>query len=210
TSQVYRHAELFGYLTGVGVELATPFTQLDSTTNLSKITSKPIAMADINACIIKAINQHRQSDSVYFSSRDKLASWDFCLLLRIVSCTVVDSVASPPDLRMCGAHLAGHIELFTALESAYLSKSFADLVHHPSVIALVTTAKEAEDDTYMEPSGPRAKSSSNGSLQTAFEEPYLGVAHTRFIAALEHYSSYGDNKKPYMKSISVIQSSGMG
>ncbi|KAF8747255.1 hypothetical protein RHS01_11366 [Rhizoctonia solani] len=111
---------------------------------------------------------------------------------------------------MCGAHLAGHIELFTALESAYLSKSFADLVHHPSVIALVTTAKEAEDDTDMEPSGPRAKSSSNGNLQTAFEEPYLGVAHTRFIAALEYYSSYGDNKKPYMKSISVIQSSGMG
>ncbi|KAF8711920.1 hypothetical protein RHS03_01351, partial [Rhizoctonia solani] len=114
---------------------------------------------------------------------------------------------------MCGAHLAGHIELFTALESAYLSKSFADLVHHrmtPSVIALVTTAEEAEDHTDMEPGGPRAQSSSNGSLQTAFEEPYLGVAHTRFIAALEHYSSYGDNKKPYMKSISVIQSSGMG
>ncbi|CAE6444098.1 unnamed protein product, partial [Rhizoctonia solani] len=111
---------------------------------------------------------------------------------------------------MCGAHLAGHIELFTALESAYLSKSFADLVHHPSVIALVTTAEEAEHHTDMEPGGPLAKGPSNGNLQTAFEEPYLGVAHTRFIAALEYYSSYGDNKKPYMKSISVIQSSGMG
>ncbi|CAE6461227.1 unnamed protein product [Rhizoctonia solani] len=61
----------------------------------------------------------------------------------------------------------------------------------------------------MEPE-PLIKSASNRSLKSAFEEPYLGNVHECFVEALEHYSRYSGAAKLYMKSISVVQSSGMG
>ncbi|CAE6457996.1 unnamed protein product, partial [Rhizoctonia solani] len=55
---------------------------------------------------------------------------------------------------------------------------------------------------------PRSKR--NSSLKSAFEKPYVGDVHKCFIEALDYYSELPVNEKPYMKTISVVQSSGMG
>ncbi|CCO35977.1 hypothetical protein BN14_10099 [Rhizoctonia solani AG-1 IB] len=50
----------------------------------------------------------------------------------------------------------------------------------------------------------------NPSLKSAFDRPYAGDVHKYFIEVLDYYSELPFNKKPYMKSISVVQSSGTG
>ncbi|CAE6508121.1 unnamed protein product [Rhizoctonia solani] len=57
------------------------------------------------------------------------------------------------------------------------------------------------------------KNGSNSSLQSAFEEPYIGIAHQCFVDALNRYSQRNEGEatsRLYNKSVSVIQSSGMG
>ncbi|KAF8748798.1 hypothetical protein RHS01_10519 [Rhizoctonia solani] len=47
-------------------------------------------------------------------------------------------------------------------------------------------------------------------LLAAFQEPYVGTMHKCFVEALDSYPNLPNQKKLYMRSISVVQSSGMG
>ncbi|KAJ1300617.1 hypothetical protein OPQ81_002271 [Rhizoctonia solani] len=135
-------------------------------------------------------------------SSERLRLKDYTHLLEIV-------LSAHPSLRklnldQCDDLIAEDPTIGLALRDAYASKSFSELVAHPSIIALSRSAQ----DTIMG-SVPIAKSSSNGSstLRAAFQANYQGDAHLYFIRVLNRSSQLPDL---YNKSISIIQSSGMG
>ncbi|KAH7317983.1 hypothetical protein B0J17DRAFT_686481 [Rhizoctonia solani] len=135
----------------------------------------------------------------HFSS-ERLRGMDYRLLLEIF----LSVHPSLPlfNLDQCEDYLSHHPTLYPALAEAYASKSFSKLMEHSSISALkISTQDEAMD------SFPLVKSSSNRSLQAAFETEYQGGVHHQFISVLNEYALFAGL---YNKSIAIIQSSGMG
>ncbi|KAG8702164.1 hypothetical protein FRC11_011643, partial [Ceratobasidium sp. 423] len=112
------------------------------------------------------------------------------------------------DLEACESHIFENGSLTSLLRAAYKEKSFSDLVENP----LVRVLANQTEDTTMAP-GPLTKNDGNQleGFQVAFGVPYQGDLPQHFIDTLNMYSrrSKGSSKL-YNKTISIIQSSGMG
>ncbi|KAH7322262.1 hypothetical protein B0J17DRAFT_710678 [Rhizoctonia solani] len=106
------------------------------------------------------------------------------------------------NLDQCEDYLSHHTTLYSALAEAYASKSFSKLMEHSSISALKISTQDEVMDSF-----PLVKSSSNRSLQAAFETEYQGGVHHQFISVLNEYALFAGL---YNKSIAIIQSSGMG
>ncbi|CAE6531284.1 unnamed protein product [Rhizoctonia solani] len=159
-------------------------------------------MSSLDKSIIARIEGKRSAG--HFSS-DELDFADCPLLLKIVL-----SVHSPLlslDLKQCEDYLF-EFNIIPLLKNAYALKSFSTLLDHQLICELRNSKKDA-----ITGSVPLAKSSSNGSVKTAFEEPYQGDVPQCFIDTLDTYSKLCEAESSanlYNRSISVIQSSGMG
>ncbi|KAJ1301372.1 hypothetical protein OPQ81_008637 [Rhizoctonia solani] len=163
-------------------------------------------MSMLDNQIRASMEELKSQDSSYFTS-ETLDMYDYSALLRIV--TSLHPKHPSLSLETCEKHILKHTELFPILNTASVSKSFTKLADHPFIRIL----SNPNEDTIAEPGLP-VKSNSNRSLQSAFEEHYVGNVHRYFIDALNAYSELnnkaGTVSKLYNKSICVIQSSGMG
>ncbi|ELU41236.1 hypothetical protein AG1IA_04734 [Rhizoctonia solani AG-1 IA] len=174
---------------------------------LSTFASRPVAMPDINARVNEEIDAHRRRDSTVFASRDSLQSGEYLSLLVII-CSVDPSLPSiSPEnyFALC----AKSIELSELLLLAYRSGSFTQLARHPSLRIFAPSVTDG-NARIAGGSQPLVKSLSNRGLLAAFQEPYVGTVHKCFVEALDSYLNLPNEKKLYMRSISVVQSSGMG
>ncbi|KAH7338588.1 hypothetical protein B0J17DRAFT_657735 [Rhizoctonia solani] len=135
----------------------------------------------------------------HFSS-ERLREMDYRLLLEIF----LSVHPSLPlfNLDQCEDYLSHHPILYSALGEVYVSKSFSKLMEHPSISALKISTQDEVMGSFA-----LVKSSSNRSLQAAFETEYQGGVHHQFISVLNEYALLGGL---YNKSIAIIQSSGMG
>ncbi|KAH7334565.1 hypothetical protein B0J17DRAFT_770885 [Rhizoctonia solani] len=160
-------------------------------------------MPTIDELILAHLEEKRPAGR--FSS-EWLSLADCALLLEIVL-SVRPSLPSL-NLKQCDNYISDHFELIHLLKDAYSSKSFSNLMNHQLIRALNSSTQDA-----MIGSVPLAKSSSSGSVQAAFEEPYQGNVPQCFIGVLNTYSKLCEAEASanfYNRSISVIQSSGMG
>ncbi|KAF8667200.1 hypothetical protein RHS04_09343 [Rhizoctonia solani] len=176
----------------------------------STFASRPIAMAYINARINEEIDVHRRRDPTIFASGDSLHFDEYTLLLWII-CSV-DPSLPPLSLQTCTAFLVGSTGFTRLLPLAYRSRSFTELACHPSLRAFAASVTDG-NARIAGGSQPLVKSLSNrsrSSLLAAFQEPYVGTMHKCFVEALDSYPNLPNQKKLYMRSISVVQSSGMG
>ncbi|CAE6442181.1 unnamed protein product [Rhizoctonia solani] len=135
----------------------------------------------------------------HFSS-ERLREMDYRLLLEIF----LSVHPSLPlfNLDQCEDYLSHHPILYPALGEVYVSKSFSKLMEHSSISALKISTQDEVMGSF-----PLVKSSSNRSLQAAFETEYQGGVHHQFISVLNEYALLAGL---YNKSIAIIQSSGMG
>ncbi|KAF8758297.1 hypothetical protein RHS01_03159 [Rhizoctonia solani] len=164
-------------------------------------------MTDINTRINEEIDAHRRRDPTVFASRDSLRVNEYLLLLSII-CSVDPSLPLL-SVESCYTFYSKSIEFPELLLLAYGSGSFTELARHPSLRAFAASVTDG-NARIAGGSQPLVKSLSNRSLLAAFQEPYVGTVHKYFVEALDSYPNLPNQKKLYMRSISVVQSSGMG
>ncbi|GAB1517064.1 hypothetical protein RhiTH_000107 [Rhizoctonia solani] len=174
---------------------------------LSTFATRPIAMTDINTRINEEIDAHRRREPTVFASRDSLRPNEYLLLLSII-CSVDPSLPLL-SVESCYTFYSKSIEFPELLLLAYGSGSFTELARHPSLRAFAASVTDG-NARIAGGSQPLVKSLSNRSLLAAFQEPYVGTVHKYFVEALDSYPNLPNQKKLYMRSISVVQSSGMG
>ncbi|KAJ1300604.1 hypothetical protein OPQ81_002258 [Rhizoctonia solani] len=148
--------------------------------------------------ILEEIDKNRPA---CFSS-DRLRPTDFARLLEIV--LSAHPSFRPLNLGECDDLIAKDPTLGPALSDAYTSESFSKLIAHPSIVTFRRSTPGMVIGSVQ-----LAKSSSNGSssLKAAFEADYQGNGYQHFIKVLSDSSQV---PSLYNKSISIIQSSGMG
>ncbi|KAH7334543.1 hypothetical protein B0J17DRAFT_631300 [Rhizoctonia solani] len=128
---------------------------------------------------------------------------DCFLLLEIL--LSVHSPSSSIDLKQCEEYVSDHLDLIHILRDAYASNSFSSLINHPLISSLTNKPQDAD----IEP-GLLVASGSNGSFQSAFTGDYQGDGPQNLIEVLNSYSRSNHPLGMYNRSISIIQSSGMG
>ncbi|KAH7334529.1 hypothetical protein B0J17DRAFT_770850 [Rhizoctonia solani] len=146
----------------------------------------------------------------YFSS-GRLSMADCTLLLEIV--LSVYSSSSSPDWKQCGDYIVD-FDLISPLKDAYASNSFSNLINHrtssmtgrsSSISSLIDKPQDADTEP-----GLLVASGSNGSFQSVFTGDYQGDGPQNLIEVLNSYSRSNHPPGMYNRSISIIQSSGMG
>ncbi|KAG8707118.1 hypothetical protein FRC11_007674 [Ceratobasidium sp. 423] len=161
-------------------------------------------MASLDDLILAGIQEQKVLDPTNFSSETELSFYDFPALLKIV--LSVDESLPSLDLEACASHIVRNHSLVNLLKTAYKQKSFSNLVEEPLIRVLANLI----EDSIMG-SSPLVKSDRNTSFQVAFQIPYQGNLPRHFIDVLNMYSRQSKGaSKLYNKSISIIQSSGMG
>ncbi|KAG9080519.1 hypothetical protein FRC06_006480, partial [Ceratobasidium sp. 370] len=158
---------------------------------------------DFNQKVLRVIEKCRRRNPGWFESPDSLNPEEAIVLLKIV--VMVHLGLPKPDEAMYDSHVQ-QPALKGAIRRAYMRGSFDDLRNNP-LMPYATHESTSLDGDQIRPSD------TNSSLQSAFEQPYIGATPKLFLQTLNHERESAGrpiNQKPYNWSISVIQSSGMG
>ncbi|KAJ1301382.1 hypothetical protein OPQ81_008646 [Rhizoctonia solani] len=164
--------------------------------------------SQFNSTVLLEIDIWRDSNPGYFSSPTELCTSDFPMLLKIILHAGGLLGFKLLDFQSCRDHIIADFALAPILLDAYKTGLFFNLTSHPSFLPL-----KHDDDTEFE-SGPLVRSESDRSIKAAFEQKYIGNLPELFVDTLSKYSESASgveaSRRAYNRSISVIQSSGMG
>ncbi|CAE6378205.1 unnamed protein product [Rhizoctonia solani] len=164
-------------------------------------------VSQFNALVLSRIESYRTSHAGSFRSLDKLEFPDLPPLLWII--LSADQPLQHMSFESCELFLIENFTLVKDLCQAYNSKSFWDVKNNSSILALV-----GQDDNMDTESGFLTSSNSGQSIKDAFKEPYKGELPQLFISTLNKYSESSmvtpARERAYNRSISIIQSSGVG
>ncbi|KAG9083195.1 hypothetical protein FRC06_004663, partial [Ceratobasidium sp. 370] len=158
---------------------------------------------DFNQGVLRIIEKCRDRHPGWFASPDSLNPEEAIVLLKIVA--MFHLGLSKPDEATYDSHVQ-QPALKEAIQHAYTQGLFDDLRNHPLM-------PYATHESTPLGGGQIRPSDGNNSLQSAFEQPYIGATPKLFLQTLNHERESAGrpiDQKPYNWSISVIQSSGMG
>ncbi|CAE6512503.1 unnamed protein product [Rhizoctonia solani] len=176
---------------------------------------RPFDATIFNSDVCNAIEEQMKVPGAQispFQDPEALQNDDSAILFNIILKACLGE--SPMTVEMCKGVLLCCGDLKSALNKAYVNKSFNDILLHPNMPLQVLERVPKKEPTISPSSSGGIKDDQVLGVKAGFERPYIGNAAKRFIRTLNRErEAFGRNtavNNPYNFAISVVQSSGTG